>query len=136
MIDLMLAALLLQNVSPCDAVERAGPPPADCPRWESWTQTAPADLFFDPASVRREGTGFEITTRTVYVAWREDGVRSARTRYRYDCAQRTVATTWLTTFDASGTELTAGAPGGANPPARRVLARMAADRLLTRFCPG
>lgn len=101
MLDLMIAALL-QTADPCHDVAQAVPPPANCPAWRRFLQREEADIFVDPATMRRDGAVVDARTLAVFRAAFPSGMRSAISRDRYDCATGT--TTWLhlTAYDAAG----------------------------------
>jgi hypothetical protein len=115
MLELMIAAALLQAQDPCNAADRTGPAPAaSCPAWRSVARSPEAETWLDPASVRRDGAGVEVRTRLVFAAADESGVRSAVMRHRYDCTRRTGATLHVTLYDAAGAPLGEQAQTGAD----------------------
>lgn len=104
MIDLMLAALLLQAPNPCHALDAATTRPRGCPAWRYTGRADGDDTWMDPASLRRSGTGFDLIERVVF-AQPIGATRSAIVAMRYDCTRRTAAPLHVTLYDARGGRL-------------------------------
>ena len=134
MLDLILAAALLQPAAACNAIEPAGPRPANCPAWEQLASTPEATTLVDHASVQRDGAAFDIALRTVFPADGEGGMRSVNSRMRLDCGARTAVVRFLTAFDARGGEIMSGAPSGEMAVPRPVPPGAPPEALLTRHC--
>jgi hypothetical protein len=101
MFDLMLAAMLMQPADPCHSAAPPGPP--RCPAWRPFSAVfAGREMLVDPASVRRDGTAFEIAMRTTHTTDQPGGVRSGITVNRFDCARQTVVPRQMTAYDARG----------------------------------
>ena len=134
MIDLLLAAALLQTADPCHAVPQ-GETARACPAWRSTGRTDRFEVFVNPASLARRGNTFEISLRIVYAAANPGGMRSGVSRQRFDCAARTNTMLHLTTYDAAGAvqidrdaHAREAAPATAPPGSPN-------EALLTEFCP-
>jgi hypothetical protein len=137
MLELMIAAALTQSgaADPCHAVGPA-PRPAACRQWRPLHRDGHAELFVDPASLRRDATGFEIMMRMVFATpQEEEGMRSSVSTNRFDCAARTWALRHSAFYDSSGALIVegqitgeAGAPGPVEPD-------NPVARILTEFCP-
>ena len=106
MIDLMLAAVLLQGVAdPCQAAETAETLRDGCPQWRFMRANDVGRGYIDPASVRRDGDIIEIMTRTVAIRAIAGGVRSFTVRLRIDCAARTALPLHYVGYDAVGVQV-------------------------------
>lgn len=137
MIDLMIAAALAQAGTPdrCHAVGPAARP-STCRIWRPLAGDDRAELFIDPASVRRDATGFEIDTRIVHATpQEEEGVRSGVTTNRYDCAARTWALRRSAWYDSDGALIVEGEVDGEAAAPEPVPADGPMAALLTEFCP-
>jgi len=130
MLTLVIAAALLQSDA-CNAVDRPGPP--GCPDWQMLHNGPEAKVFAEPASVRRDGNGFEVRLRLIFAADLSNGSRSGIVTYRFDCAAETGTLLQSRYYSAAGTPLPAGPrPSGralASPPGSPNRAA------LDRFCP-
>jgi hypothetical protein len=134
MIELMIAAALMQAGDPCQAVPQ-GATTRSCPSWRSEARTPHFETFSNPASVVRSDGAFEISIRIVYAADRPDRVRSAIARYRFDCAPRTSVPLRLTTYDAAGIVVEDGAPRGDQAAPASLRPGSPSERLRDEFCP-
>jgi hypothetical protein len=136
MIDLLLAAMLLQGAAdPCMAADAAAGAP-NCPAWRSVYTQGDAEVFADPAAERRDGNVVEVRARTVFRAAREHGVRSVISRDRYDCVARTVAIVHFQAFDAEGRTLVDMPIPAAQAAPTAPLPGSPNAALLARFCPA
>lgn len=135
MLDLLLAALAMQAPDPCHAVGPA-PRPSACRQWRLLDRDGEAELFIDPASLRRDATGFEIATRIVFATpQEEEGMRSGVTTNRFDCVARTWALRRSAYYDSDGTLIVEGEAAGDEAAAEPIPADAPMAPLLTEFCP-
>ena len=135
MLELILAALVTQAPDPCHAAGPAARPPT-CRHWRRLAGNDEAELFVDPASVRRDAAGFEIATRIVYATpQEEEGVRSGVTTNRYDCAARTWALRRSAWYYSDGTLIVESEVEGEVAAPEPIPADGPMAALLTEFCP-
>ena len=135
MLELLIAGYMLQAPDPCQA---AGPAarPASCRQWRRVDGDANAELFVDPASLRRDATGFEITTRIVFATPREEeAMRSGVVTNRFECAARTWALRHSAYYDSDGTLIVEGEATGDTAEPEPVEPDTPIARLLTEYCP-
>jgi hypothetical protein len=131
MIDLILAAALIQAADPCNAAGRAATPLAGCPTWRQITRHPEARGYVDPASVRRDGDRVELMTRTLPNQPVQGRIYSFNTHLELNCAARARRALRFTGFDAEGrTVIAFGADEAASPAPRG----SAFASLLTEFC--
>lgn len=134
MIGLMLSAAMLQAADPCLAVEAAVARPATCPDWRPLFVAEGRQMFFDPASIRRNGDSFEMRHRALLpVALR--GAWSIIITNRYDCARRTLTGLGGIFYDDRGVRLRDYTPEGAQAEPQPIRAGAPFDRILTDYCP-
>jgi hypothetical protein len=127
MLGLALALAMAQEVAPCEA---PGAPVAGCPQWRSVARRPDGEALLDPASVRREGEGFTIATRTVF-ARPQQGVTHVVSRVRFDCARRTSSLLHIDMFSPEGRKLYEEDPA---PEVRPVTAGSPYAAVLEEFC--
>jgi len=135
MIGLILATALVQAPDPCHAIGGA-PAASGCPQWRLIAREAEAELFVDPASLRPGGSTFDITTRIVYAAARQAGMRSGVTVTHFDCAHRTWALGHSAYFDARGALIVEGDATGEDAAPETVPDDGPFADILTEFCPS
>ena len=139
MIGLILAAALVQAAAadPCQAAD-APPGLAHCPAWREIGSNAGASIYVDPASLRRNGTGFEIEIRLVLLPIPSEEMRSSVGLFAFDCARRTYAIRRMTAYDAGGRRV-ADEPmrdsAGPGDPGQPVPPDSADAFLLAEYCP-
>lgn len=132
MLDLILAAALIQTPNPCHALE-APPAGAGCPQWRVLWRGNRGALSADPASLRRDGAAFEIRIRFVYDETFADGTRSITSTMRMECVARTGARRNGAAYATDGT-LRFEEDRAAAPVLRSVAAGGPEDALLTEYC--
>lgn len=139
MLDLLLAMALVQAQppvpvpNPCHAVPQ-GRTHRSCPVWRSEGRDGQGEIFSNPASLTRSGTGFEMSFRIVYDADQSGGMRSLVTRHRFDCANRTFIILTLGVYTASGIGAE-GRPPAADAPPAPVTPGSPGERFLAEYCP-
>ena len=133
MIDLLLAAVLMQAAEPCNAAALPEPAPADCPRWQRVRPLDGGTGYIDRAASTRDGAAVEVSLRTVLDRPLDRGVRSLIARVRLDCARRTTMIVHMIAFDEAGVRLF-DAPVTSDTPASAPADSPYAD-LLNEYCP-
>ncbi len=135
MLELMLAAALLQTPDPCHAAD-PGARPAGCVQWRLVGRDARSALFVDPASLRRDGAAFEVVTRTVFgEPQEEEAMRSGVTTFRFDCAARTWSLRRSAHYHGDGTLIEAREVTGDEADPQPVQPDSPLAALATEFCP-
>lgn len=134
MIDLMLAAILLQTPNPCHAPDAASTRPRGCPAWRYTGRSEGDDTWMDPASLRRGDAGFDLIERVLF-ARAVGAARSAIVAVRYDCTRRTAAALHVTLYDARGARIAAETQTGADAAPEVPPPGSWNARALTEFCP-
>lgn len=129
MLDLIIAAALSQ------AASQAASQVAPGPEWRLAFRADGGEVFVDPASLRREGTMFDITVRSVFERVQPTGMKSAVTRHRYDCARQSVLVLNIHALDANGGTIRNGPPQGVLSLPRPAGGRSAHAAILTTYCP-
>jgi len=133
MLDLIIAAALLQTGDPCQAVPQ-GSTARSCPEWRSLRRTDRVEYFENAASIVRRGATFEISLRFVYAAASGSGMRSGIVRARYDCGRRTEVTLRRTAYDAAGAVLW-DRPVPADVPPAQPPPHTPGEAVLALHCP-
>lgn len=133
MLDLLLAAALMQAGDPCQAVPE-GSTARSCPPWRTLAGDTGHTTFINPGSVVRGDGGFGITMRIIYSEDQEYRVRSALVRYRFNCLARTSVAVHVTLFDAAGVGLGDRDIQGRTP--RVEVPGTPSAALLDEFCPA
>lgn len=128
MLGLGLALAMAQEVVPCEA---PGAPAAGCPQWRSVARTPDGEALLGPASLRREGDGFTIATRTVFTR-PQRGATHLVARVRFDCARRTSSLLHIVVFGPEGRKLGEFDPA---PEVRPIRAGSPLATVLEQFCP-
>ena len=128
MLDMLLAAALAQ------ATNQAGPAP-------DWRQIARVEgrgtVYFDPASLARDGRRLQITLRAAFDADQPSGMRTGISVVRIDCTAQTVALGRIISFDARGTVLSDGQAQGAPSVPHTVAPDSPYRAVIDHFCaPG
>jgi hypothetical protein len=139
MLDLIIATALAQTAAqptrdPCHAAD-PGARPAGCVQWRAVARDERSELFVDSASVRRNGTAFDIATRIVFAEpQEEEGMRSGVTISRFDCTARTWSLRHSAYYDGDGNVIVEGDVTGDEAAPQPIPPGPLAD-LLTEFCP-
>lgn len=134
MIELMLAAALMQEPAGCNAVP-ATAAPADCPQWRHLSRDRDGDIFVDPASVRRNGDRLEARMRVVNAREQSGRSRSANTRVWIDCVRRQGAALHMTLFATDGAQLGDFDVTGEAARPRVITPGSPSLRILADYCP-
>lgn len=134
MLDLMLAAALLQAEAPCHAAARP-PVPAPCPAWRALHRDARGAWFADPASLVRGGAGFDLRIRFVYAEAGPGEIHSVVAAYRFDCAARTVAIGGGHAYDEAGAQLDEEEPAEEHTAPVPVAPDTPEAAVLAAYCP-
>jgi hypothetical protein len=132
MIELFMAAALMQAADPCNAAGRATQMVEGCPVWRLVRRNDEGRGYVDPASAVRDGDRVELTTRILADTPVDGRVYSFNTRLELRCAARTVRTLRITAFDAGGATILE-APG--DRPAQRAPRDSAFAAMLDEYCP-
>jgi hypothetical protein len=93
------------------------------------------ELFADPASLRRDGTRFELRLRFLYAEAGAGEVRSIVSAFRFDCAARTVAMGGGHGYDAAGAQLDEEEPREDFTPPAPVAPDAREAAVLAAYCP-
>lgn len=136
MLDLLLAAAMLQPPGPCHAAD-VRPDRPGCPAWRSvFRNPDMGEWFADPASLVRGGSGFELRIRFVYAEAGEGEIRSVVAGFRYDCAARTVAIGQGHAYDAAGAQLDEEEPAEDHTAPVPVAPGTPEAAVLAAYCQG